>query len=193
MLDSGSQRSALQLSLAWDLRSSFGCIWKSNADKVLDLKFSICPHWSIYTDFAQVAIYSLDMSYPDPSGGYPPPPREQPESQYPPPPGEEDDRARAYHQRAPSGNVTLPSISPYDPQYTQPNGYSPDPRAYQQDPYRAPPGPYRDDRGGYQQDYGRGGQQHMAFSQSAPRQRTAIACRYCRRRKVSRSNPILIA
>jgi hypothetical protein len=24
----------------------------------------------------------------------------------------------------------------------------------------------------------------MAFSQSAPRQRTAIACRYCRRRKV---------
>jgi hypothetical protein len=25
----------------------------------------------------------------------------------------------------------------------------------------------------------------MAFSQSAPRQRTAIACRYCRRRKVS--------
>jgi hypothetical protein len=27
----------------------------------------------------------------------------------------------------------------------------------------------------------------MAFSQSAPRQRTAIACRYCRRRKVSRA------
>jgi hypothetical protein len=25
----------------------------------------------------------------------------------------------------------------------------------------------------------------MNFSQSAPRQRTAIACRYCRRRKVS--------
>jgi hypothetical protein len=27
----------------------------------------------------------------------------------------------------------------------------------------------------------------MAFSQSAPRQRTAIACRYCRRRKVSKA------
>jgi hypothetical protein len=123
------------------------------------------------------------MSYQEQSGGYPP--RDQPESQYPPPPGEEDDRARAYHQRASSNSVTLPSISPYDPQYAQPNGYPADPRAYQQDPYRAPPGPYRDDRG-YQQDYGRGGPQHMAFSQSAPRQRTAIACRYCRRRKVSR-------
>ena len=130
-----------------------------------------------------MAIYSLDMSYQDQSGGYPPP-RDQPESQYPPPPGEEDDRARAYHQRVPSNSVTLPSISPYDPQYAQQNGYPPDPRAYQQDPYRAPPGPYRDDRA-YQQDYGRGGPQHMAFSQSAPRQRTAIACRYCRRRKVS--------
>lgn len=126
------------------------------------------------------------MSYPDQSGGgYPP----RQESQYPPPPGEEDDRAPApYHQRAPSNtNITLPAISPYgDPQYAQQpqNGY-PDPRAYQADPYRVPPGvgQYRDDRG-YQQDYGRGGPQHMAFSQSAPRQRTAIACRYCRRRKI---------
>jgi hypothetical protein len=145
----------------------------------------INPIWNSSTNFPQVAIYSLEMSYQDQSGGYPPP-RDQPESQYPPPPGEEDDRARAYHQRASSNSVTLPSISPYDPQYAQPNGYPPDPRAYQQDPYRAPPGPYRDDRG-YQQDYGRGGPQHMAFSQSAPRQRTAIACRYCRRRKVSRA------
>ncbi|KAH6710997.1 hypothetical protein DL95DRAFT_399942 [Leptodontidium sp. 2 PMI_412] len=124
------------------------------------------------------------MSYQDQSGY--PPPREQ-ESQYPPPPGEEDDRARgAYHQRGQSsgGGVTLPSISPYD-HYSAPppNGYPADPRGYQQDPYRAPPGQYRDDRG-YQQDYGRGGAQNMAFTQSAPRQRTAIACRYCRRRKI---------
>ncbi|KAE8443984.1 hypothetical protein EG329_001208 [Mollisiaceae sp. DMI_Dod_QoI] len=119
------------------------------------------------------------MSYQDQSGGYPPP-REQ-ESQYPPPPGEEDDR-RAYHHRGASSGVTLPSISPYE--YAQPpSGYPPDPRAYQQDPYRPAPGPYRDDRG-YQHDYGRGGGQQMAFSQSAPRQRTAIACRYCRRRKI---------
>ncbi|TVY35654.1 putative transcriptional regulatory protein C2H10.01 [Lachnellula cervina] len=126
------------------------------------------------------------MSYQDQSGGYPPP-REQ-ESRYPPPPGEEDDRSGAYHQRAPStsSNVTLPSMSPYDPQYAQPpNGYGPDPRAYPpQDQYRqqAPQG-YRDDRA-YQQDYGRGGPQQLNFSQSAPRQRTAIACRYCRRRKI---------
>lgn len=136
------------------------------------------------------------MSYQDGPGGYPPPPRDprdprdhrEPESQYPPPPGEEDDRARAYHLRAPSSssNVTLPSLSQYDNQYAQPppNGYAPDPR-YQQSPYGAPPppAPYRDDRG-YQADYGRGAPQHMNFSQSAPRQRTAIACRYCRRRKI---------
>ena len=137
-----------------------------------------------------MAIYNSEMSYQDQNGGYPPP-REQPRSQYPPPPGEEDERAAAYHQRGQSSSsVTLPSLSQYEPQYSQPpNGYPPDPRAYQQDPYRPPPppaAPYRDDRA-YQPDYGRGGQQqHMNFSQSAPRQRTAIACRYCRRRKVSR-------
>ncbi|KAH8811390.1 hypothetical protein F5884DRAFT_854740 [Xylogone sp. PMI_703] len=124
------------------------------------------------------------MAYQDHSGGYPPPrdSRDYVESQYPPPPGEEDDRARAYHQRIPSapGSVTLPSISPYMPN----GGYAPDPRGYQQPPYREPPqGAYRDDRP-YPQEYGRGAPQHMAFSQSAPRQRTAIACRYCRRRKI---------
>jgi hypothetical protein len=127
------------------------------------------------------------MSYPDQSGGpYPPRDIRDPgESQYPPPP-EEDDRARAYHQRAPSSNsVTLPSISPYDPQYAAPNGYAPDPRVYRPDPYRDTQQGYgRDDRGGYPVDYRAAAPQHMAFSQSAPRQRTAIACRYCRRRKV---------
>ncbi|KAF4634336.1 hypothetical protein G7Y89_g3771 [Cudoniella acicularis] len=118
------------------------------------------------------------------------PPRDERESQYPPPPGEEDDRARAYHHRGPStGSITLPSISPYDNQYAQPsngygpgtstqppngygpgpstqapNGYGPGPANYQHDPFRTPSGGYRDDRG-YQQDYGRGGAQHMAFSQ----------------------------
>lgn len=138
-----------------------------------------------------MAIYPPEMSYQDQSGY--PPPRDQQESQYPPPPGEEDDRARAYHNRGPSSGsgVTLPSISPYEHHYAPPNGYPTDPRGYQQDPYRAPPGQYRDDRG-YQQDYGRGGAQNMAFTQSAPRQRTAIACRYCRRRKVSISILLLL-
>ncbi len=135
------------------------------------------------------------MSYPEQQGG----PystrdmRDPGESQYPPPP-EEDDRARAYHQRAPSSSsVTLPSISPYDPQYAAPNGYAPDLRAYRPDPYRdAQQGYGRDDRGGYQVDYRGGAPQHMAFSQSAPRQRTAIACRYCRRRKVRNIPPCLL-
>lgn len=133
------------------------------------------------------------MSYSDQQGGpYPPPrdPRDLGESQYPPPPGEyppppgeEDDRARAYHQRAPMSNpVTLPTISPYDPQYAA--GYPRDPRAYVQDPYHQVPQPY--DQRPYQGEYNRGGPPHMGFTQSAPRQRTAIACRYCRRRKVGR-------
>ncbi|KAI9670870.1 MAG: hypothetical protein M1817_003755 [Caeruleum heppii] len=47
-----------------------------------------------------------------------------------------------------------------------------------QDPYHNPP-----------PDMYRGPPQHMTFNQPAPRQRTAIACRYCRRRKVGRSRP----
>jgi hypothetical protein len=39
--------------------------------------------------------------------------------------------------------------------------------------------------GPYQQDYYGRGSHSMTFRQPAPRQRTAIACRYCRRRKVS--------
>ncbi|KAM3075268.1 hypothetical protein ACMFMG_007288 [Clarireedia jacksonii] len=138
------------------------------------------------------------MSYRDPSGGYPPQEIREQESQYPPPP-EGDDHARAYHHRVPNNNVKLPSISPYESQYAQQsNGYTTDPRyqpdpyrppppqdPYPQDPYRGapPPDSYRDNRGGYPAEY-RAAQPQMAFSQSAPRQRTAIACRYCRRRKI---------
>ncbi|OBT50180.1 hypothetical protein VE04_09736 [Pseudogymnoascus sp. 24MN13] len=134
------------------------------------------------------------MSYSEQQGGpYPPPrdPRDLGESQYPPPPGEyppppgeEDDRARAYHQRAARPtDVTLPSISPYDPQYAATNGYPQDPR-YRQDPYHQGPPQGAYDQRAYQGEYNRGGPPHMAFSQTAPRQRTAIACRYCRRRKI---------
>lgn len=42
--------------------------------------------------------------------------------------------------------------------------------------------------GMYPQDVNRGPQQHMNYNQPAPRQRTAIACRYCRRRKVGRAD-----
>ena len=57
--------------------------------------------------------------------------------------------------------VTLP---PQSDLYRQPGP---------QDAYRGPP-----------PDHYRGPTQHMTFNQPAPRQRTAIACRYCRRRKV---------
>lgn len=135
-----------------------------------------------------------EMSYHDQNGGYPPPGEQQ--SQYPPPPGSEDEDRRAYHQRGHSSGVTLPSISPYE--YSQPpSGYPADQRGYPQDPYgqAAAASPYRDDRAYQPQDYGRGSSNgggnsasgsggHMTFNQSAPRQRTAIACRYCRRRKI---------
>lgn len=54
---------------------------------------------------------------------------------------------------------------------------------HQQDLYPLPPP--RSMYQGHPQDPYRGGpQQRMSFNQPAPRQRTAIACRYCRRRKV---------
>ena len=55
----------------------------------------------------------------------------------------------------------------------------------QQDIYALPPP--RSMYQGHPQDPYRGGPpQHINFNQPAPRQRTAIACRYCRRRKVIR-------
>ncbi|KAI6089343.1 hypothetical protein F4821DRAFT_231775 [Hypoxylon rubiginosum] len=95
----------------------------------------------------------------------------------------------------PSGSSAYPPPTTYIPQ-----GHAPDPRgaAYQADPRASPyyagystPGPYdmayRADRGppGYPAPYTRemaGGAAVMP--QSAPRQRTSIACRYCRRRKI---------
>ena len=60
----------------------------------------------------------------------------------------------------------------------------PPPQHQQQDFYRHPP-PY-DMYTGHPQDPMRGPPPpHMYQNQPAPRQRTAIACRYCRRRKVS--------
>ncbi|KAK6066966.1 C6 transcription factor [Seiridium cupressi] len=120
--------------------------------------------------------------YPPPSGGaghqngYSPP-----SSSYPPPPS---------HQY-------LPPVQPH-PSDSRPGYPSQDPRG---PPYYAqqramPPSPYNDqygyayrpDRGppGYLGDYPPGGpgQAAMQHQQAAPRQRTSIACRYCRRRKI---------
>ena len=60
----------------------------------------------------------------------------------------------------------------------------PPPQQQEQAYYRHPQ-PYEIMYGGHPQDPMRGGPPpHMYANQPAPRQRTAIACRYCRRRKV---------
>ena len=94
------------------------------------------------------------------------------------------------YQPPPSTQAYLPPVQPslearsanYGPEY-----YSPQRASYGAgfDPYRQPhPGPYPDR--GYPAEYGRGGPTAAAapLQQAAPRQRTSIACKYCRRRKV---------
>lgn len=88
---------------------------------------------------------------------YPPP------GSYPPPP----DQDRAYYP---------------PPQYPPPaNMAAIHPHAQGQDAYRLPPPPgaYRPDAYGQQP-----AAQVVHYQAAAPRQRTAIACRYCRRRKI---------
>ncbi|KAI1108535.1 hypothetical protein F5Y14DRAFT_81807 [Nemania sp. NC0429] len=128
--------------------------------------------------------------YPPPAGGIPAPAGNSYSpagsgSAYPPPGGA--------HQ-----SYSLPPVQPHgqDPR----SSYPPDPRAqsyyaaqtsasfnggagvydygYRQD--RGPPGPYAPE-------YARGGSAGgavISHGQSAPRQRTSIACKYCRRRKI---------
>ncbi|KAI1092846.1 hypothetical protein F5B19DRAFT_185853 [Rostrohypoxylon terebratum] len=124
---------------------------------------------------------------PSSTNGYPPPPTS---AQVPPGP--------AYSP--PSGGA-YPPPSTSHPSYLPPvHAPAPDPRAsYSQDPRATPyfpgysaPNPYdftyRQDRvtpGVYPPEYARGVPSGAAvMQQSAPRQRTSIACRYCRRRKI---------
>jgi len=92
-----------------------------------------------------------------------PPPPQPSQQPYPNPPGS------APAPVPPGEMVTLPP-----PQHQQQQDFYRHPPQYDmypghpQDPMRGPPPP------------------HLYQSQPAPRQRTAIACRYCRRRKVSR-------
>ncbi|KAI9804921.1 MAG: hypothetical protein M1833_006224 [Piccolia ochrophora] len=67
-------------------------------------------------------------------------------------------------QRPPHSMASMVTLPPQADMYRLPHS---------QDAYRAPP-----------QDPYRAPAQHMTFNQPAPRQRTAIACRYCRRRKI---------
>ena len=114
---------------------------------------------------------------------------------YGPPP---DPRAAAHYSASPTNANGYPA-----PQGPPSYPYHPDQRPYA-DYYAAqgrpvsypPPDPYGPHYGGYRQppgpaygqypgDYSRvGAQQPPPQQQAAPRQRTSIACRYCRKRKV---------
>lgn len=131
--------------------------------------------------------YPTDPRYASPSAvnGYPPPgqqpppgqpqqylpplqPQSDPRSAYPPPPdqrGYYDDRRPPYGQE-PYGQ---------DPYYAYYRGQPPPPGP--------PPNGYRHPNGVYEYPpVGPGGAPPL--TQAAPRQRTSIACRYCRKRKV---------
>ncbi|KAL4924764.1 Zn(II)2Cys6 transcription factor domain-containing protein [Aspergillus undulatus] len=110
------------------------------------------------------------VTYPPPTADhqYPPPPAPAhytPQSQYPPP----SNMAAVHHMHA-QQNYQLPP---------PPGAYRPE-VAYGQPPPPPPPqGPPGGPPGGVP-----GGVPGAVVYQAAPRQRTAIACRYCRKRKI---------
>ncbi|KAL1974191.1 hypothetical protein VTN31DRAFT_5751 [Thermomyces dupontii] len=109
----------------------------------------------------------------------PPPPTTQislpPSSSLPQPPPAEHDRQRPPYQYPPPSTYSVPppplNMASVHPQSSQPPHdlyrLPPPPGAYQRPPdmYAQPPQP-------------------LVYQAPAPRQRTAIACRYCRRRKI---------
>ncbi|KAI1744512.1 hypothetical protein F4680DRAFT_226780 [Xylaria scruposa] len=134
---------------------------------------------------------------PSSANGYPPPP-----SSVPVPPGTSYSPTVGGSAYPPPGGPHQPySLPPVQPHAQDPRGsYPPDPRA---PAYFAaqPPGAfsgggnvydygYRHDHGppgSYPPEYARGspaGTAVITHGQSAPRQRTSIACKYCRRRKI---------
>ncbi|KAJ5787788.1 C6 transcription factor [Penicillium paradoxum] len=122
------------------------------------------PQWNTPDDQAPYPYPPTSYPPPDQDRGYQyPPPAQYAPSQYPPPP-----------QYPPS---QYPPAQYPDPRYSHPPAMNAIHGA--QDPYRLPPppGPYRTDAYGPQAAQG-------PYQAAAPRQRTAIACRYCRRRKI---------
>ncbi|KAI1633422.1 hypothetical protein F4809DRAFT_644444 [Biscogniauxia mediterranea] len=151
---------------------------------------------SVYGPSASRAWDPRASSYgqsPGSTNGYPPPPGSvhAPQgSSYTPPAGS------AYPP--PPGSSHQPYLPPVQAHAQDPRAnYSTDPRAQQYYPAPRPPSysgsgqydyAYRPERGppgAYPPEFARGGQAGPSvMQQSAPRQRTSIACRYCRRRKI---------
>ncbi|OAQ60628.1 C6 transcription factor [Pochonia chlamydosporia 170] len=127
--------------------------------------------------------YSHDPRYASPNAvnGYPPPPGgQQPPASYLPPMQSQDPRGAPYPPPDHRGSY-------YDDRRGPPH---PD-AAYAQDAYfyrgppGAPPNGYpRPHPGAYGPEYAQAGNAPPAMAQAAPRQRTSIACRYCRKRKI---------
>ncbi|KAJ5203682.1 uncharacterized protein N7498_004561 [Penicillium cinerascens] len=100
--------------------------------------------------------------------GHPPPGYPYPPSSYPPP-----EHDRAYYPPPPSQYPPPPHYPPGSSQYPPPSSMT------AVHPHGAPP--YM----GYRPDpYGQPQAPQVVYQAAAPRQRTAIACRYCRRRKI---------
>ncbi|KAH8155966.1 hypothetical protein CIB48_g12281 [Xylaria polymorpha] len=131
---------------------------------------------------------------PTSTSGYPPPP-----GSVPVPPGTSYSPAVGGSAYPPPGGPAPYSLPPVQSHGQDPrSSYPPDPRSQAYYAAQAPGSfsgggnvyeyGYRQDRGPppYAQEYARGGPAGsavIAHGQSAPRQRTSIACKYCRRRK----------
>jgi hypothetical protein len=129
---------------------------------------------------AEIVVIYLNMSHFDQTGESCPSQdmgEDAAKYQYPPPPGEGYEHTRAYPYQASSNSSAIPVSLSYDSQFLQPDGYPPVSRVNPQQSLLD----YGRDELGYWDGF-----QHMSFTHSAPRQRAAIACRYCRRRKVRR-------
>ncbi|KAL2871540.1 Zn(II)2Cys6 transcription factor domain-containing protein [Aspergillus lucknowensis] len=110
--------------------------------------------------------YPPSSQYPYPPASYPPTVT-APDHQYPPPPAQYPPQSQ--YPPHPSMNAVHPPVAGPQDHYRlppPPGSYRPDVYAQQAPP--PPPGP---------------GGPGVVY-QAAPRQRTAIACRYCRRRKI---------
>ncbi|MCJ1475473.1 hypothetical protein MMC13_004136 [Lambiella insularis] len=105
-------------------------------------------------------------------GPYPLPPQQGPSYSGPP-------TSQPYYQQTPSGPGEMVTLPPPQSQQQQDLYRHPPYDMYPGHPQHMPYPPNTHDPHGNPQQH-----PQMNFSQPAPRQRTAIACRYCRRRKI---------
>jgi hypothetical protein len=129
--------------------------------------------------------YTHDPRYASPNAvnGYPPPQGgQQPPASYLPPMQSQDPRGAPYPPQDPRGPYYDDRRGPPHPDAP----YPPDAYFYRGPPGAPPNGYPRPHPGAYGPEYAQPGNAPPQMAQAAPRQRTSIACRYCRKRKVCR-------